>query len=87
MWSHAFRNAGVTMLTIVGLLVSRMLSATVVVETVFAIPGMGSMIVDAVKQRDYPVLQATVFVLAVLVLLVNGVVDLLYRHIDPRIDA
>ena len=86
-WSHAFRNAGVTMLTIVGLLVSRMLSATVVVETVFAIPGMGSMIVDAVKQRDYPVLQATVFVLAVLVLLVNGVVDLLYRHIDPRIDA
>ncbi|MCU1504506.1 MAG: transporter permease [Ilumatobacteraceae bacterium] len=86
-WRHAFPNAGVTMLTIVGLLVSRMLSATVVVETVFAIPGIGSLVVDAVKQRDYPVLQAVVFVLAVIVLLVNGVVDVLYRRIDPRIEA
>jgi peptide/nickel transport system permease protein len=86
-WAHAFPNAGVTMLTIVGLLVSRMLSATVVVEAVFAIPGIGSLVVDAVKQRDYPVLQAVVFVLAVMVLVVNGIVDLLYRRIDPRIEA
>ncbi|MFT3853430.1 MAG: ABC transporter permease [Ilumatobacteraceae bacterium] len=85
-WNHAFRNAGVTMLTIVGLLFSRMLSATVVVEAVFAIPGIGSMVVDAVKQRDYPALQAVVFVLAVFVLVVNGVIDVLYRRIDPRID-
>lgn len=86
-WGHAFRNAGVTMLTIVGLLISRMLSATVVVEAVFAIPGIGALVIDAVKQRDYPVLQAVVFVLAMIVLAVNLVVDLLYRRVDPRIEV
>jgi len=82
---HAFRNAGVTLLTIVGLLANRMVGATVVVEAVFAIPGAGSMVVEAVRQRDYPLIQGMVLVLAVIVLLNNTIVDLLYRRIDPRI--
>jgi peptide/nickel transport system permease protein len=82
---HAFRNAGVTLLTIVGLLANRMVGATVVVEAVFAIPGAGSMVVEAVRQRDYPLIQGMVLILAVIVLLNNTIVDLLYRRIDPRI--
>lgn len=82
---HAFRNAGVTLLTIVGLLANRMVGATVVVEAVFAIPGAGSMVVEAVRQRDYPLIQGMVLVLAFIVLINNTLVDLLYRRIDPRI--
>lgn len=82
---HAFRNAGITLLTIVGLLANRLVGATVVIEAVFAIPGAGSMVVEAVRQRDYPLIQGMVLVLAVIVLLNNTIVDLLYRRIDPRI--
>jgi peptide/nickel transport system permease protein len=82
---HAVRNASVTMITILGLLVSRLVGGTVVVETVFAIPGLGSLVVDAVEQRDYPVIQAVVLVLALIVLIVNALVDIGYRRIDPRI--
>jgi peptide/nickel transport system permease protein len=82
---HAVRNASVTMVTILGLLVSRLVGGTVVVETVFAIPGLGSLVVDAVEQRDYPVIQAVVLVLALIVLIVNALVDVAYRRIDPRI--
>jgi peptide/nickel transport system permease protein len=82
---HAVRNAMVTMVTILGLLVSRLVGGTVVVETVFAIPGLGSLVVDAVEQRDYPVIQAVVLVLALIVLVVNALVDVAYRRIDPRI--
>ena len=82
---HAVRNASVTMITILGLLVSRLVGGTVVVETVFAIPGLGSLVVDAVEQRDYPVIQAVVLVLALIVLIVNALVDVGYRRIDPRI--
>ena len=82
---HAVRNACVTMVTILGLLVSRLVGGTVVVETVFAIPGLGSLVVDAVQQRDYPVIQAVVLVLALIVLVVNACVEIAYRRIDPRI--
>jgi peptide/nickel transport system permease protein len=82
---HAVRNAGVTMVTIVGLLVSRLVGATVVVESVFAIPGIGSLVIDAVRRRDYPVIQAVVLVLAAIVLIVNALVDIAYKRIDPRI--
>lgn len=86
MWRHAIRNTGVTMVTVIGLLVSRLVGATVVVEAVFAIPGAGSMVVEAVEQRDYPVIQGMVLALALVVLVVNAIVDFLYRSIDPRID-
>jgi peptide/nickel transport system permease protein len=82
---HALRNAGVPVITVLGLLINRLVGGTVVVEVVFAIPGMGTLVVDAVKQRDYPVIQAVVLVMAVIVLIANAVVEILYRRIDPRI--
>lgn len=84
-WRHALKNAGLPLATIIGLLVSRVLGASVVVETLFAIPGLGTLVVEATTQRDYPVIQGVVLVTALLVLLTNLVVDLAYRFIDPRI--
>lgn len=82
---HALRNASVPVVTVLGLLINRLVGGTVVVEVVFAIPGMGTLVVDAVKQRDYPVIQAVVLVMAVIVLIANAIVEILYRRIDPRI--
>lgn len=84
-WRHALKNAGLPLATIIGLLVSRVLGASVVVETLFAIPGLGTLVVEATTQRDYPVIQGVVLVTALLVLLTNLAVDLSYRFIDPRI--
>ena len=82
---HVAKNAGLTIVTVLGLQASRLLGATVIVEAVFGIPGLGSLVVDSVGKRDYPVVQGVVLVMALLVLLVNLVVDLSYRFLDPRI--
>jgi peptide/nickel transport system permease protein len=82
---HVGKNAGIPVITVIGLQASRLLGATVIVEAVFGIPGMGSLIVQAVSQRDYPTVQGVVLVMAVMVLAVNVVIDLSYYLIDPRI--
>ena len=84
-WRHALKNAGLPLATIVSLQVNRLLGATVVVEALFAIPGVGSLVVQATTQRDYPVIQGVVFVIVILVVLTNLLVDIAYRYIDPRI--
>lgn len=86
LWKHGLRNVGVTMLTVVSLLVNRTLAATVVVEAVFAIPGMGGAIVNAAIQRDFPVVQGVVLAMVVTVIIVNLATDLLYGVLDPRIN-
>jgi peptide/nickel transport system permease protein len=85
LWKHGLRNVGVNLLTVIALLANRMLAATVVIEAVFAIPGMGGLIVNAALQRDFPVVQGVILVMVVLVLLVNLVTDMLYGLIDPRL--
>jgi len=87
LWKHGLKNVGVNLLTIVSLLVNRMLAATVVVEAVFAIPGMGSLIVRGAIQRDFPIVQGVVFAMVIVVIVVNLVTDLLCASVDPRIDA
>jgi len=82
---HGLRNAGIDLLTVITLLANRMIAATVVVEAVFAIPGMGSLIVNAALQRDFPVVQGVIVVMVVLVLLINLTADMLYGLIDPRV--
>lgn len=82
---HALRNALIPVLTVVGLQLGHVLGGTVVVEEVFALPGVGRLVVRSIYARDYPVVQAGVLVLAVSYVLVNLVVDLLYGVIDPRI--
>ena len=72
-------------MTVITLMFNRMLAATVVVEAVFAIPGMGSMIVNAALSRDLPVVQGVVFILVLVVIAVNLLADILYTVLDPRI--
>ena len=84
-YSHAFKNAIIPVLTIVGLRFGGLLAGSMLVETVFSIPGIGRYLVDAVLERDYPVVQSTVLVLACTFVLVNLIVDLLYAVADPKI--
>jgi peptide/nickel transport system permease protein len=85
LWKHALRNSAVTIITVVGLLVNTTLGATVVVEAVFAIPGMGFRIITAANSRDFPVIQGVVLTYVVIVLAINLLIDIAYRLIDPRI--
>ncbi len=82
---HALRNALITIVTVIGLQITALLSAVVVIEIVFNLPGLGRLALDAVLDRDYPLLQASVLVIAVLVTFVNLAVDLTYFLLDPRI--
>lgn len=82
---HGLRNAAVPVVTVLGLQLATLLIGAVVVERVFVIPGMGSLLLDAVAQRDLKIVQDVVMVLVVAVLVVNLVVDLLYVAIDPRL--
>jgi peptide/nickel transport system permease protein len=83
-YRHALKNAAVPFLTVSGLSLGFMLSGTIVIETVFSWPGLGRLIVQAVPGRDFPVIQAAVFLFAVLFVAVNLVVDLLQGLLDPR---
>lgn len=85
LWKHGLRNSGIPIVTTFGLLVNRFLGATVVVEAVFGIPGAGSMIVEATFNLDFPVVQGVVLTMVILVMLVNFLVDVSYRFVDPRI--
>lgn len=85
LFKHGLRNIGVTLLTVLGLLINRTLGATVVIEAVFAIPGLGNMIVQAAITKDFPVVQGVVMAMVVLVIAVNLLVDILYSVIDPRV--
>jgi peptide/nickel transport system permease protein len=83
---HALRNAMINIVTIIGLQMTALLSGVVIVEVVFAWPGLGRLALDAVLDRDYPMLQGAVLTVAIMVTLVNLVVDLLYFFLDPRIE-
>jgi peptide/nickel transport system permease protein len=84
-FKHVAKNIAVPVLTVVGLQASRLLGATVIVEAVFGINGVGSLVVDSVGHRDYPMVQGVVIVMALLILSVNLIVDVSYRVLDPRI--
>jgi peptide/nickel transport system permease protein len=82
---HALKNAFIPVVTVIGLNVGGLLSGAILTETIFAWPGVGRMVVDAIFARDYPVVQGTVLVIALLFVLVNLLVDLSYAYLDPRI--
>ncbi|WP_425955836.1 ABC transporter permease [Xylanimonas sp. McL0601] len=82
---HGLRNAGVPVVTVVGVQLAAMLVGAVVVERVFVVPGLGSLLVDSVQQRDLQAVQSIVMVLVALVVVVNFAVDLLYIALDPRL--
>lgn len=82
---HAFRNALIPVVTIMALQTSTLIGGTLITETVFAWPGMGQLLVQAVNLRDMAVVQAATFIIAVFVILSNLIADLVYRFLDPRI--
>ena len=82
---HAFRNALIPTMTVVGTSLANLLGGAVVVETVFVLPGLGNLIVQSISRRDYPVIEGVVLFVALVYVLVNLTVDLLYAALDPRI--
>lgn len=82
---HALKNASIPIVTVVGLGVGLLIGGAVVTESVFAIPGLGRLTVDAVLRRDYPVIQAIVLLFSVFYVVINLLVDLVYALLDPRI--
>ncbi len=84
-WQHALRNASIPVVTIIGLDINRAIGGTVVIESVFGINGIGSLVVSATTQRDFPVVQGVILVVVFFVVITNLVVDLVYVWLDPRI--
>lgn len=85
LFHHALKNVAVPIITVVGSGVALLISGAVVTETVFSIPGVGRLTVDAILRRDYPIIQGVILMFSFLYVLVNLTVDLLYRVFDPRI--
>jgi ABC-type dipeptide/oligopeptide/nickel transport system permease component len=84
-WKHALKNASIPIVTIVGIELGTLLGGSVITETIFAWPGVGRLSVQAIFNRDYPVVQAAVFLLASTFVIVNFLVDVVYTYLDPRI--
>ena len=84
LWGHALRTAWLPILTLIGLQLGALLAGAVITETVFAWPGLGSLLVEAIQQRDYPVVQGAVLLISLTYVLVNGATDLAYGLLDPR---
>jgi peptide/nickel transport system permease protein len=82
---HAMKNALIPVVTIVGMELGTLLGGAVITETIFAWPGVGRLAVQAIYNRDYPVVQAAVFILATIFVLVNLAVDIVYTYLDPRV--
>lgn len=82
---HALKNAAVSIVTVIGLGVALLIGGAVVTESVFAIPGVGRLVVDAILRRDYPVIQGVTLLFSFVYVVVNLIVDLLYTVLDPRI--
>ena len=84
---HALRNALIPIITAIGNQTSMLMGGSVLVETVFAIPGLGKYIIDSIYARDYPAVQGTIIVICLITIIIMLVVDIVYGFVDPRIKA
>jgi peptide/nickel transport system permease protein len=82
---HALKNAAVPVVTVIGIGIALLIGGAVVTESVFAIPGLGRLTIDAIVRRDYPLIQGLVVVFSFVYVLVNLAVDVIYTIVDPRI--
>ena len=82
---HALKNAAVPIVTVIGIGVALLIGGVVITETVFNIPGVGRLVVDAIARRDYPIIQGVIIMFSGIYVLVNLLVDLSYTLLDPRI--
>jgi peptide/nickel transport system permease protein len=82
---HALKNSLIPIITVVGLSVGGLLGGAVITESIFGLPGVGRLAIEAIGNRDYPMIQATVLMVAITFIFVNLIVDLIYAFVDPRI--
>src|SRR5215218_5550943 len=85
LFRHALKNAAVPIVTIIGIGIALVIGGAVVTETVFNLPGLGRLVVDAILRRDYPIIQGLILVFSSVYILINLLVDILYTLLDPRI--
>ena len=85
LFRHGLKNAILPILTISGWQFGRLFGGTVVIETIFLVPGMGRILIEAVAHRDFPLLQAAIVIIGMAIVTINLLVDLLYGWLDPRI--
>lgn len=86
-WRHGLRNAAVPVLTLVGPIFAALVTGSIVIESIFGLPGVGAAFIDSVRQRDYGMIMGTTLLYASVIMVVNLVVDLLYPLVDPRLGA
>jgi peptide/nickel transport system permease protein len=84
-YKHAFRNAIIPVVTIIGLQAGDLLAGAIIIENVFHLPGIGRLVFEAIGQRDLPVIQGVVLLIAMIIVVINFVIDVIYRYLDPRI--
>src|SRR5262249_17892301 len=82
---HALKNAGVPIVTVIGIGVALLIGGVVITETVFNLPGIGRLVVDAISKRDYPIIQGVILLFSGVYVIINLMVDLSYTLLDPRI--
>lgn len=87
LYVHILKNACIPVVTILGMMIAEVMAGSIVVEQVFGLPGLGRLLVASIEVRDYPVVQVIIIYIAAVVVIVNGAVDILYRLLDPRIQA
>jgi peptide/nickel transport system permease protein len=85
LFRHALRNAAVPIVTVIGLGVALLIGGVVVTESVFNIPGLGRLVVDAITRRDYPIIQGLILFFAFIYVMLNLIIDVAYTVLDPRI--
>jgi peptide/nickel transport system permease protein len=85
LFKHALKNAAVPVVTVIGLGVALLIGGVVVTESVFNIPGLGRLVVDAITRRDYPIIQGLILFFAFIYIMLNLLIDITYTIVDPRI--
>ena len=87
LYKHILKNAIIPVITFLGMTLADIVAGSIVVEQVFGIPGLGRILLTSISNRDYPVVQAIIIILAVIILVINFIVDIIYQKVDPRIDT
>ena len=85
LYKHVLKNSMVPVITFLGIIVAEIVAGSVIVEHVFSVPGIGSLLVTAITNRDYPVVEAVVLLIAFFVIAINFIVDMIYQAVDPRV--
>ena len=84
LYRHVLKNSLIPVITFLGMTLSDIVAGSLIVEQVFSIPGIGRMLITSIHNRDYPVVQSIIAIVAIIVIVVNFLVDILYRIVDPR---